>query len=77
MQNFIIIYSQVYQYFYVAMTFSIITFACSVVFFYNQHGMGVPSASILLHEVLKLLHYAGAKDVVLFRMGTSGGLGKI
>ena len=38
--------------------------------------MGIPSASILLHEVFKLLHYAGATDVVLFRMGTSGGLGK-
>ena len=40
-----------------------------------QHGMGMPSASILLHEVFKLLHYAGAKDIALFRMGTSGGLG--
>ena len=42
-----------------------------------QHGIGVPSASILLHELFKLLHYAGAKDVSLFRMGTSGGLGII
>ena len=42
-----------------------------------QHGMGTPSASILLHEVFKLLHYAGAKDIILFRMGTSGGLGNI
>ena len=42
-----------------------------------QHGMGVPSASILLHELFKLLHYAGAKDVTLFRMGTSGGLGSM
>ena len=31
--------------------------------------------SILLHEVTKLLHYAGAKGVTYFRMGTSGGLG--
>ncbi len=37
--------------------------------------MGVPSATILLHELLKLLKYAGASDVVLFRMGTSGGIG--
>ena len=37
--------------------------------------MGVPSACILMHELVKLLHYAGAHDVVLFRMGTSGGLG--
>eukprot|EP00112_Aurelia_sp_Birch-Aquarium-sp1_P025406 Seg842.2 transcript_id=Seg842.2/GoldUCD/mRNA.D3Y31 product="Uridine phosphorylase 1" protein_id=Seg842.2/GoldUCD/D3Y31 len=40
-----------------------------------SHGMGVPSTTILLHELFKLLHYAAAKDVVFFRMGTSGGLG--
>eukprot|EP00794_Sanderia_malayensis_P003790 gene3790-4313_t len=40
-----------------------------------SHGMGVPSATILIHELLKLLHYAGASDVTFFRMGTSGGLG--
>jgi len=26
----------------------------------------------MLHEVTKLLHYAGAEDVEYFRMGTSG-----
>ena len=26
----------------------------------SNHGMGMPSVSILLHEVTKLLHYAGA-----------------
>jgi uridine phosphorylase len=40
-----------------------------------NHGMGMPSVSILLHEVTKLLEYAGADDVVYIRMGTSGGIG--
>lgn len=41
-----------------------------------QHGMGVPSISIMLHELIKLLHHAQCRDVVLFRLGTSGGVGK-
>ncbi len=40
-----------------------------------SHGMGVPSLSILLHEMIKLLSHAGAKDPVFFRIGTSGGVG--
>ena len=36
--------------------------------------MGGPSISILLHELAKLLQYAGA-DCVWIRIGTSGGLG--
>lgn len=40
-----------------------------------SHGMGVPSLSILLHEVIKLLDHAGAEDPVFFRIGTSGGIG--
>lgn len=40
-----------------------------------SHGMGAPSLSILMHEILKLIHYAGCKDVVLIRIGTSGGIG--
>ena len=40
-----------------------------------SHGMGMPSHSILLHEITKLLHYAGASDVVYVRIGTSGGVG--
>lgn len=40
-----------------------------------NHGMGMPSMSILLHEIAKLMYYAGAKDVEMFRMGTSGGVG--
>ena len=41
----------------------------------SSHGMGQPSMSILLHEVAKLLDYAGAVDPVFIRLGTSGGLG--
>lgn len=40
-----------------------------------NHGIGMPSASIMLHEVAKLLHYARARDVSFVRMGTSGGVG--
>jgi len=31
--------------------------------------------SILLNEIFKLLTHAGAKDVTIFRLGSSGGLG--
>lgn len=37
--------------------------------------MGVSSLNILLHELIKLLHYAKCRNVVMFRIGTSGGLG--
>uniref|UniRef100_A0A7E4VY66 PNP_UDP_1 domain-containing protein n=1 Tax=Panagrellus redivivus TaxID=6233 RepID=A0A7E4VY66_PANRE len=40
-----------------------------------NHGMGVPSMSIMLNEVIKLLHYAEASDVSFIRIGTSGGVG--
>ncbi|KAL3837478.1 hypothetical protein ACJMK2_022832 [Sinanodonta woodiana] len=40
-----------------------------------SHGMGIPSLSIVFHEILKLLHHAGCTDVKMFRLGTSGGLG--
>lgn len=40
-----------------------------------SHGMGQPSHSILLHEITKLLHYAGAQDFQYYRLGTSGGIG--
>jgi len=40
-----------------------------------NHGMGVPSLSIMLIEVIKLLYHAHCKDVIFFRIGTSGGLG--
>ena len=40
-----------------------------------NHGMGMPTTSILLHEVTKLLAHAGAKDPLYIRMGTSGGIG--
>ncbi|CAL8084576.1 unnamed protein product [Calicophoron daubneyi] len=40
-----------------------------------DHGMGVPSLSILLHEMFKLLYHAGCKDVIFIRLGSSGGIG--
>lgn len=40
-----------------------------------NHGIGMPSISILLHEVTKLLEYAGAHGAIYIRMGTSGGIG--
>lgn len=40
-----------------------------------SHGMGMPSMTIFLHEVAKLLEYAGATDVKFLRIGTSGGVG--
>jgi len=40
-----------------------------------NHGMGIPSMLILLHEVIKLMHHAGCTDVHFFRVGTSGGVG--
>jgi len=40
-----------------------------------SHQMGMPSFSILLHEMTKMLNAAGATDVTYIRIGTSGGLG--
>lgn len=40
-----------------------------------SHGMGMPSMSIFLHELTKLLHYAGVDDAKFIRIGTSGGVG--
>lgn len=40
-----------------------------------SHGMGIPSISIMLHELIKLLHHARCTDVVIIRIGTSGGIG--
>lgn len=41
-----------------------------------SHGMGSPSLSIVMHELLKLLHYSHCTaDVVMMRLGTSGGIG--
>lgn len=37
--------------------------------------MGVPSVSILLHEVIKLMYHAKVKDPIFFRIGTCGGIG--
>lgn len=40
-----------------------------------SHGIGMPSMSVLLHEMIKLIHYAKCKDPIFLRIGTSGGLG--
>jgi len=40
-----------------------------------NHHMGMPTTSILLHEITKLLSHAGARDPLYIRMGTSGGIG--
>ncbi|XP_064471164.1 uridine phosphorylase 2-like isoform X2 [Ornithodoros turicata] len=40
-----------------------------------SHGMGAPSLSILMHEILKLIQYAECQDPILIRIGTSGGIG--
>lgn len=37
--------------------------------------MGVPSIGILLHEIIKLMYHAKAKDPIFFRIGTCGGIG--
>jgi uridine phosphorylase len=42
---------------------------------FANHGMGCPSLSILLNEIMKLLFYAGCHDVTFFRIGTCGGIG--
>ncbi|XP_039091606.1 uridine phosphorylase 1 [Hyaena hyaena] len=40
-----------------------------------SHGIGIPSTSIMLHELIKLLYHARCSDVTLIRIGTSGGIG--
>ena len=41
-----------------------------------SHGMGMPSLSILLHEMYKLLYYAGSLEkCTLIRSGTCCGFG--
>lgn len=42
-----------------------------------QHGIGVPSLSVVFNEILKLVHYAKCTNVTFFRIGTCGGLGKL
>ncbi|KAM9307580.1 uridine phosphorylase 1 [Gastrophryne carolinensis] len=40
-----------------------------------SHGMGIPSISIMLHELIKLLYHSKCTDVIVIRIGTSGGIG--
>lgn len=41
-----------------------------------QHGMGMPSIGILIHELIKLVNHAGVKDPIFVRIGTCGGFSK-
>ncbi|KAH8253184.1 hypothetical protein KR032_004040, partial [Drosophila birchii] len=40
-----------------------------------SHGIGCPSISILLHEVIKIMAHAKCQDPVFIRLGTCGGIG--
>lgn len=40
-----------------------------------SHGMGTPSVSILMHEMIKLMYHAKCHDPVFIRIGTCGGIG--
>jgi len=50
-------------------------FFTQILSFVPQHGMGIPSIGILLHEVIKLMYHARVRDPVFFRIGTCGGIG--
>ncbi|KAL7729799.1 hypothetical protein ACLKA6_014663 [Drosophila palustris] len=40
-----------------------------------SHGIGGPSISIVLHELIKLMHHAKCQNPIFIRMGTCGGIG--
>lgn len=40
-----------------------------------SHGIGMPSMLIAMHEIAKLLYYAGVKELIYIRIGTCGGIG--
>ncbi|XP_022215997.2 uridine phosphorylase 1-like [Drosophila obscura] len=40
-----------------------------------SHGVGSSTFSVVLHELLKLVHYAKCHDPVFLRIGTCGGIG--
>lgn len=40
-----------------------------------SHGMGTPSVSILMHEMIKLMYHAKCQDPIFIRIGTCGGIG--
>ena len=50
-------------------------FLTQILSFVTQHGMGIPSIGILLHEVIKLMYHARVREPVFFRIGTCGGIG--
>ncbi|XP_030376265.1 uridine phosphorylase 1-like [Scaptodrosophila lebanonensis] len=39
-----------------------------------SHGMGAPSVSAVMNEVIKLVYHANIQDPIFFRIGASGGL---
>lgn len=57
--------------------FSDILFTVGVILFcfLFQHGMGIPSIAIMLHELIKLLYHSKCTNVIIVRIGTSGGIG--
>ncbi|BFF92065.1 uridine phosphorylase 1 [Drosophila madeirensis] len=40
-----------------------------------SHGVGSSTFSVVLHELLKLVHYARCQDPIFLRIGTCGGIG--
>ena len=44
---------------------------------FASHGIGCPSISVLLTEIMKLLLHAQCRDLTFFRIGTCGGIGKL
>ncbi|XP_034661332.1 uridine phosphorylase 1 [Drosophila subobscura] len=40
-----------------------------------SHGVGSSTFSVVLHELLKLVHYAKCQDPIFLRIGTCGGIG--
>lgn len=40
-----------------------------------SHGMGAPSVSILMHEMIKLMYHAKCQEPIFIRIGTCGGIG--
>ncbi|XP_053223439.1 uridine phosphorylase 1-like isoform X1 [Podarcis raffonei] len=40
-----------------------------------SHGIGMSSIATMLHELIKLLHHAKCSNVIIIRIGTSGGIG--
>ena len=56
---------------------SFIVHVISVCMCHQQHGIGLGSFSIMMNEIIKALFHAQvSQNVVFFRVGTSGGVGR-